>query len=135
MKADTLLGILPPGASLSVPAEPLPVPDEEDDSTPPTFTCSACGVLNNPGVHNPFKWYAVTRGWAVGVVQGRYAIKGFFTIFSLIDGLASADQLALTSGVLGFLSSKGSSKAEAICVFNDALSKTQVIIVPKKLRF
>ncbi|KAK0453965.1 hypothetical protein EV421DRAFT_1897954 [Armillaria borealis] len=109
-------GILLPGASLSVPAEPLPVPDEEDDPAPPTFACSTCSVLNNPGVHNPFKWYAVTCGWAVGVVQG------------------SADQLALTTGVPGFLSSKGSTKAEAVRVFNDALSKTQIVVVPKKLR-
>ncbi|KAK0436089.1 hypothetical protein EV421DRAFT_1908164 [Armillaria borealis] len=108
--------ILPPSASLSVPAEPLPIPDKEDDPAPPTFTCSACGVLNNPGMHNPFKWYAVTRGWAVGMVQG------------------SADQLALTTGVPRFLSSKGSTKAEAVHVFNDALLKTQVVVVPKKLR-
>ncbi len=62
-------------------------------------------------------------------------IKGFFTVFSLIDGLASTGQLVLTTGVPRFLSSKGSSKAEAVHVFNDMLLKTQVIVVPKKLRF
>ncbi|KAK0214508.1 hypothetical protein IW262DRAFT_1300594 [Armillaria fumosa] len=68
---DIAPGIIPPGAMLSVSMEPLPLPDDGEEATPPTFACGSCGYLNNPGVHKPFKWYAVTHGWAVGMVQGR----------------------------------------------------------------
>ncbi|KAK0474658.1 hypothetical protein EDD18DRAFT_1116444 [Armillaria luteobubalina] len=111
---DIAPGIIPPGATLSVPMEPLPLPDDDKEAGPPTFACGSCGFLNNPRVHNPFKWYAVTHGWAVGVVQGTC--------------------LSLTTGVTGGLSSKGTTKSEAIKLFNDALSKRQVVVVPKTIK-
>ncbi|KAK0492873.1 hypothetical protein EDD18DRAFT_1357251 [Armillaria luteobubalina] len=113
---DIAPGIIPPGAALSVPMEVLPLPEDGEEANPPTFTCGSCGHLNNPGIHNPFKWYAVTHGWAVGVVQG------------------SSDQLSLTTGIPGGLSSKGTTKTEAIKLFNDALSKRQVVIVLKNIK-
>ncbi|KAK0475997.1 hypothetical protein EDD18DRAFT_1366664 [Armillaria luteobubalina] len=113
---DIAPGIIPPGATLSVPMEPLPLPDDNEEAGPPTFACGSCGFLKNPGVHNPFKWYAVTHGWAIGVVQG------------------ISDQLSLTTGVTGGLSSKGTTKSEAIKLFNDALSKRQVVVVPKTIK-
>ncbi|KAK0436079.1 uncharacterized protein EV420DRAFT_1487672 [Desarmillaria tabescens] len=107
---------IPSGASLSVPAGPLPLPEENEEAPPPTFPCGACGFVNNVTVHKPFKWYAVIRGWAVGVVQG------------------SSDSTALTTGVTAGHASKGSTKKEAITIFNQALSKGQVTVVPKMLK-
>ncbi|KAK0476568.1 hypothetical protein EDD18DRAFT_1115250 [Armillaria luteobubalina] len=106
---DIAPGIIPPGAMLSVPMEPLPLPDDDEEAGPPTFACGSCGFLNNPGVHNPFKWYAVTHGWAIGM-------------------------LSLTTGVTGGLSFKGTTKSEAIKLFNDALSKRQVVVILKTIK-
>ncbi|SJL15068.1 uncharacterized protein ARMOST_18550 [Armillaria ostoyae] len=108
--------IISEGAYLRVPLEPLPLPDEEDAGLP-TFGCSSCRFLNNPGVHSPYKWYSVTRGWAISVVQG------------------SANQLALVLGVSGFQASKGTTHKEAVTIFNDALACQQVTVVPKKVTF
>ncbi|KAK0494281.1 hypothetical protein EDD18DRAFT_1355670 [Armillaria luteobubalina] len=98
---DIAPGIIPPGAMLSVPMEPLPLPDDDEEAGPPTFACGSCGFLNNPGVHNPFK---------------------------------CSDQLSLTTGVTGGLSSKGTTKSKAIKLFNDVLSKRQVVVVPKTIK-
>ncbi|KAK0234818.1 hypothetical protein EDD85DRAFT_955691 [Armillaria nabsnona] len=129
-------GIVPPGASLSVPSSPLPVPDDDEGEEPPTFACLNCSFLNNPAVHNPNKFYAVTQGWAVGVVCGRSVVFAFlFVQPTILNGrILSAAQRSLTDGVAGGHASKGSSKREAVETFNCALLQTQVKVVPKTLK-
>ncbi|PBK89377.1 hypothetical protein ARMGADRAFT_1083900 [Armillaria gallica] len=108
--------VIPSSASLSIPAGPLPLPEEDEEVPPPTFACNACRYVNNIMVHNPFKWYVVVREWAVGVVQG------------------SADSTALTTGITAGLAEKAKTKKEAITIFNQALASGQVTVVPKMLK-
>ncbi|KAK0184974.1 hypothetical protein F5146DRAFT_1006035 [Armillaria mellea] len=113
---DTVVpGIVPPGASLSIPSSLLPVPDDEGEELP-TFACLNCSFLNNPITPNSNKYYAVTQGWAVSMVHGSVA------------------QRSLTDGVAGRHASKGSSKREAVETFNRTLSQMQVKVVPKTLK-
>ncbi|SJL07084.1 uncharacterized protein ARMOST_10427 [Armillaria ostoyae] len=122
-KLDTVMhGIVPPGASLSIPSSPLPVPDDDEGEETPTFACLKCSFLNNPVIHSLNKYYVVTQGWAVGIP-------------SILNGcIRSAAQRSLTDGVTGGHASKGSSKCEAVKTFNRALSQTQVKVVPKALK-
>ncbi|KAK0193084.1 hypothetical protein F5146DRAFT_1136940 [Armillaria mellea] len=88
---DTVMpGIIPPGASLSIPSWLLPVPDDEGEELL-MFACLNCSFLNNPITSNPNKYYAITQGWAVSMVYGSVA------------------QCSLTDGVTGGHASKGSS--------------------------
>ncbi|KAK0430920.1 hypothetical protein EV421DRAFT_1743603 [Armillaria borealis] len=103
-------------ASLHVLAGPLPLPEEDEEDPPPTFTCAACVYLNNIPVPNAFKWYAIVHGWAVGVVQG------------------SSHLTALTTGVTTGLAEKVKTKKEAITIFNQALASGHVNVIPKALK-
>ncbi|PBK70541.1 hypothetical protein ARMSODRAFT_1018070 [Armillaria solidipes] len=113
------IGIIPLGASLSIPSSPLPVPDDDEGEETPTFACLKCSFLNNPVIHSPNKYYAVTQGWAPSILNGC---------------IHSAAQRSLTDGIAGGHASKGSSKREAVETFNRALSQTQVKVVPKALK-
>ncbi|KAK0183898.1 hypothetical protein F5146DRAFT_1146267 [Armillaria mellea] len=109
------LDTVAPGASLSIPSLLLPVPDNEGEELP-MFACLNCSFLNNPITPNSNKYYAITQGWAAGMVCG------------------SAAQCSLTDGVTSGHASKGSSEREAIETFNHALLQMQVKVVPKTLK-
>lgn len=128
------IGIVPLGASLSIPSSPLPVPDDDQGVKPPTFACLNCNFLNNPTVHNPNRFYAVTQGWAVGVVCGRSVVFAFLFVQPLNCRILSTAQCSLTDGVPGGHASKGTTECEAVETFNRALSQTQVKVVPKTLK-
>ncbi len=64
--------VIPPGAHTTVPLDPLVASSKArpESARPPTFNCQICGAVNNPPPHEPYPYYAVTKGLAVGVVRG-----------------------------------------------------------------
>ncbi len=64
--------VIPPGAHTTVPLDPLVASSEArpDSAHPPTFNCQSCGAVNNPPPHEPYPYYAITKGRAMGVVCG-----------------------------------------------------------------
>ncbi|KAK0187341.1 hypothetical protein F5146DRAFT_1142318 [Armillaria mellea] len=129
------LDTVAPGASLSIPSLLLPVPDNEGEELL-MFTCLNCSFLNNPITPNPNKYYAITQGWAAGMVCGRSVGFAFLIVqLSIINGrILSAAQCSLTDGVASGHASKGSSEHEAIETFNRALLQMEVKVVPKTLK-
>ncbi len=64
--------VIPPGAHATVPSEPFVASSEARPESihPPVFNCQLCGAVNNLPPHEPYPYYAVTKGLAVGVVCG-----------------------------------------------------------------
>ncbi|PBK86402.1 hypothetical protein ARMGADRAFT_1086577 [Armillaria gallica] len=98
--------VIPPGARATVPSEPLVASSEARPESvhPPAFNCQLCGTVNNPPPHEPYPYYAITKGLAVGVVRG------------------VSNVLLLTLRVSGSLFTKGPGEQAAVTQFNEALA-------------
>ncbi len=64
--------VIPPGAHTTVPLDLLVASSEArpESARPPMFNCQSCGAVNNLPPHEPYPYYAVTKGQAMGVVRG-----------------------------------------------------------------
>ncbi|KAK0218280.1 hypothetical protein EDD85DRAFT_797670 [Armillaria nabsnona] len=107
--------VIPPGAHTTMPLDPLVASSEArpESTCPPTFNCQICGTVNNPPPHEPYPYYAVTKGLAMGVVRG------------------VSNVLLLTLRVSSSLFTKGPSEQAAVTQFNEALTLGTVqVLVP-----
>ncbi|KAK0433280.1 hypothetical protein EV421DRAFT_1910270 [Armillaria borealis] len=98
--------VTPPGAHTTVPLEPLVASSEArpESAHAPMFNCQICGAVNNPPPHEPYPYYAITKGLAVGVVCG------------------VSNVLPLTLRVSSSLFTKGPGEEAAVTQFNEALA-------------
>ncbi|KAK0479084.1 hypothetical protein EDD18DRAFT_1113949 [Armillaria luteobubalina] len=66
---DIAPGIIPPGATLSVPTEPLPLPDDNKEASPPTFACGSSFIHQQMKAYCERTWSSVEEWLKIGQIH------------------------------------------------------------------